>query len=295
MKRLEYLINDSRAATDNLDTNGVKDREIIRYFNDAVKMIQLLVFKADPLCSHFIEEEIYTEISADTELDLPADCYSKNAICTVEGRFGVTNINQGYTRIRRVWQEDRSSLWGYVIRNSTLLLTGQNLNNQLDSLRLTYFKRLPRFDKRWGTIASVAGSTLNLTGATDSDITLIDDTISVVDADGTIIQGNIKVSSYGLPTSLTVSTSTPLLPAVAAGHFIVSGGYSTTSCDLPEECEPYLLAYVEFCLRHRNNYTDAVRQKAWTDEQKASIVDLFSNNTKDITAPPITDFDFMEI
>lgn len=293
MKRLEYLINDSRAATDNLDTNGVKDREIIRYFNDAVKMIQLLVFKADPLCAHFMAEETYDDVSADTELTLPSDCYAKNAISTVEGRFGISDINQGYSRIRRVWQEDRASFWGYVIRNNKLILTGQNLNNQLDALRLTYFKRLPRFDKRWGTIDSIAGSTLNLTGATDSDISLIDDTISIVDADGEIIQGNIKVTSYGLPTSLVVSTS--LLPAVAAGQFIVSGGYSTTACELPEECEPYLLAFVEFCLRHRNNYTDAVRQKAWTDEQKSSLVDLFANNTKDITAPPITDLDYLEI
>lgn len=293
MKRLEYLIYEARRNTDNLDTNGVKDAEFIQYFNDAQKMIQLLIFKNHPLCNHFLAEEIYDSITPDVELDLPTDCYANNAIGTVEGRFGDSSINGGYRPIKRVWQEDRANFFGYLTRNQKLILTGQQISSQLEAVRLTYFRRLPRFDKRWGSIASIVGSTLNLSGATDSDLSLIDDTISIVNADGEIIQGNIKVSSYSLPTSLTVSTA--LLGSVAAGQFIVSGGYSTTACELPEECEPYLRSYVEFAVKNRNNYTDADRQKIWTDEQKTAIIDLFSNNTKEITAPPITDVDFLEI
>lgn len=293
MKRLEFLINDARLSTDNQDTNGIKDREIIRYFNDAVKMIQLLIFKNQPLCTHFLDTASYSNITPDVELDLPSDCYADNGISTVEGRFGLTDINAGYRPIRRVWQEDRSVLFGYLTRNKKLIITGQNINNQLSSVRLTYFKRKPRFDKRWGTISGVAGSVISLTAATDTDLGLIDDTISIVDAVGAVIQANIKVTTYNLPTNITVSTA--LLGTVAAGQFIVSGANSGTLCDLPEEVEPHLLSYVEFSVKHRNNYTDAVRQKAWTDEQRNAIIDLFSNNTKEITSPPITDTDFLEI
>jgi hypothetical protein len=295
MRRLEYLINDTRLSTDNLDTNGIKDREFIRYYNDAVKMVQLLIFKNQPLCSHFLAEQIYTSITPDAELDLPSDCYADNGIATVEGRFGISDVNGGYRPIRRVWQEDRAVLFGYITRNKKLIITGQNINSQLEAIRLTYFKRKPRFDKRWGTIASVGGSVVNLSGVTDSDLSLIDDTISIVDGNGVVIQDNIKVTSYSLPTSLTVSSTTPLSGSVTSGLFIVSGGYSTTVCDLPDEVEPYLQSYVEFSVKHRNNYTDAIRQKAWTDEQRSAIVDLFSNNTKEITAPPITDTAFLEI
>jgi hypothetical protein len=293
MKRLEYLINDVRLATDNVDINGVKDREIIRYFNDAVKMIQLIIFKNHPLANFFNKQVDYANITPDVELDIPADCYADNAINTVEGRFGVSDINEGYRPLKRVWQEDRSVLFGYLTRNKKLIITGQNINNQLTSVRLTYFKRLPRIDKRWGTIDTIGGSVINLTGATDTDLSLIDDTISIVDSNGVVIQDNIKVSSYNLPTSLTVSTT--LSVSVAPGQYIVSGGYSTTLLELPIECEPYLTSYVEFAIKNRNNYTDSVKQKAFTDEQRSALIDLFANNTKELIAPPITDTEFLEI
>lgn len=293
IRRIEYLINDTRLSTDNLDNNGIRDREFIRYYNDAVRMIQAIIFKSNPICAHFGAEQTYDSVSPDTSLDLPTDCYADNAINTVEVRYGVSTINQGYRILKRVWQETRSDFFGYITRNKSLIVTGYNLNQQIDSLRLTYFKRIPRFDKRWGKISAIVGNVISLTEATDSDLSLLDDTISIVDENGVVIQANIKVTTYNLPTNLT--TLTTLLGAVASGQYIVSGAYSTTLCELPDEVEPYLQSYVEFSVKHRNNYTDAVRQKAWTDEQRNAISTLFSNNTKELIAPPITDTDFLEI
>lgn len=293
IRRAEYLINDTRLSTDNLDTNKIKDREFLRYYNDGIKMIQLIIFKANPLCAFFGAESVYNTVSPDTDLDLPEDCYAHNAINTVEARFGVTEINQGYRRLKRVYQETRADFFGYFTRNKKLIVTGYNLNQQIDNLRLTYFKKEPRFDKRWGKISGIVGNVISLTEATDSDLSLLDDTISIVDINGAVIQANIKVTTYTLPTSIT--TLTALLGSVASGQYIVSGGYSTTLCSLPDEVEPYLQSYVEFSVKNRNNYNDAVRQKAWTDEQKNAIISLFSNNTKELVAPPITDTDFLEI
>ena len=90
IRRLEYLINDVRLSTDNLDTNGIKDREFVRYFNDAIRMAQLLVFKNMPLSNHFQETEIYTNITPDAQLTLPAPCYADNAVSTVEGKSGIS-------------------------------------------------------------------------------------------------------------------------------------------------------------------------------------------------------------
>ena len=291
MKRLEYLINDVRLATDNTDTNGVKDREIIEYFNDAVKYIQLLIFKNQPLCTFFLKEFVYSPVTPDAEYDLPTDCYADNGISTVEGRFGTTTINEGYRPLKRVWQEDRYNFFGYLTRNKKLIITGEEINLAIEAVRLHYFYRLPRFDKRWGTITTKVGNVLTIT-STDPDLALINDIVSVVDSNGVVIQANIKTNSIN---STTINCSTALLPAVANGMFIVSGGYSTTNLELPDEIETYLKDYVKQRIFTRNNYTDASKQIYFTEEQKTAIIDLFSNNTKELIHPPITDVDFLEI
>lgn len=291
MKRMEYLINDVRLATDNTDTNGVKDREIIEYFNDAVKYIQLLIFKNQPLCTFFLKQQVYSPVNPDTEYDLPVDCYADNGISTVEGRFGLTSINEGYRPLKRVWQEDRYNFFGYLTRNKKLILTGQEINLALDAIRLTYFYKLPRFDKRWGTITNKVGNTLTIASGS-ADLALINDEISVVDGDGNVIQGNIKTSNI---TATTITCITALSSSIVNGMYIVSGGYSTTALDLPIETETYLKDYVKQRIFTRNNYTDASKQIYFTEEQKTAIIDLFSNNTKELIHPPITDVDFLEI
>lgn len=291
MKRLEYLINDVRLATDNTNTNGVKDREIIEYFNDAVKYIQLLIFKNQPLCTFFLKQYVYSPVTPDAEYDLPADCYADNGISTVEGRFGQTTINEGYRPLKRVWQEDRYNFFGYLTRNKKLIITGEEINLAIEAVRLHYFYRLPRFDKRWGTITNKVGNVLTII-STDPDLALINDIVSVVDSNGVVIQANIKTNSIN---STTINCSTALLPEVANGMFIVSGGYSTTNLELPDEIETYLKDYVKQRIFTRNNYTDASKQIYFTEEQKTAIIDLFSNNTKELIHPPITDVDFLEI
>ena len=281
MKRIEYLLNDVRLHSDNKDINGILDREIIQYFNDGIKLIQATVFKNDPLCTHFIVTSDVFSAAEDEEIDLPTDCYADSAISSV-----LASEDGGHWHpLERIWEEDHNSL-GFKIEGKKLILSFD-----VNYVKIKYFKRLPRFDKRWASIASKVGSVLNLSGATDTDLSLVNDTISVVDADGVIVQGNIKTSSYSLPTSLTSSTT--LLGSVAAGQFIVSGGYSTTICDLPEECETLLMDYVKLRLLTRNNYTDAIKQQAFSEEQKQIIADIFARNAKDRTAPPITDTDYL--
>lgn len=282
MKRLEYLIKDVRRGSDNTDVNGVKDAEIIEYFNDGIALIQLLIFKNQPHCVHFLKEAEYAALAKDTAMDLPTDCYADSALSTVLSKHGSC-----FHMVPRVKTEDLVE--GFLIKGKKLFL---NYDGN-EGLKLEYFKRLPRFDKRWGKIDSVVGNVINLSQATDSDLSEINDTISIVDADGVVIQADVKVSTFTLPTSITSSTA--LSGSVAAGQYIVSGGYSSTLCELPQECETYLKDYVKQRIFTRNNYTDAASQGTFTDLQQKSLVELFSNDTKDLTTAPITDTDFLWI
>lgn len=282
MKKLKYLINDVRLATDNLDTNGIKDREIVQYFNDGVKLIQLLIFKHQPLCRHFIKESSdYGPIAKGVAITLPSDCYADNGLSTVLCKSG-----SDWYPINPIFEEELGRS-GYKVKGKTVVFNF----DVTEGVKIEYVRRLPRFDIRWGKVASVVGSVIALTEATDADLSLINDTISIVDANGVVIQSDILVTTYNLPTNLT--TSTPPSGTVASGHYVVSGGHSTTICDLPEECETFLMDYVKQRVFTRNNYTDAQKQGIFTENQRAALVELFSNNTKEITSPPITDTDYL--
>lgn len=292
MKRIEYLINEIRRSTDNTDTNGVKDGEIIDYFNDGIRYIQSIVFQHMPKPVYFIAKQEYTPVG-NGEYDLPDDMFNENSISTVEGKFGQSTINDGYRYLKRVFLEEAPDFFGYYTYNKKLKITSQEINTTLESIRLWYFRRARRFDKRWGQITTVNATTsLVLNASTyDSGLENENDIISVVDANGEIIRSNILISSF---SSNTLNTS-DALTGVQVGQYVVSGADSTTICGLPDSCETYLKDYVRQRMYTRNNYEDAGKQVFFTNKQELDIVSLFSQPSKELDVPPITDTDYLDI
>jgi hypothetical protein len=279
MRRTEYLLTELRNSTDNTDTGAIKDAEMISYLNYAQKLIQNLIYKSNPRASMFQAVEEYAFSSAG-EYTLPDDAFAKNAVLKVEYKNG-----SKYYPIEPIDSAEYGRS-GYWITDSTVVVQGYLYFD----VRITYFRELPRMDKRWGKVSSTSsGSSLTLTVGYDANLQYIDDYISVVDKFGAQIRAGIFIDDYsGIPTLLTSDA----LTGVTNQHFVCSGKNSVNASELPNACETYLLDYTRQRIATRNVYTpEAQLQINFTDEQKSELIALFSNNQKDVTTLPITDFE----
>ncbi len=289
MRKLKYLITELRNSTDNKDINGVKDAEIVGYFNDAQLAIQEIIFNANPSADLFLATQEYDFVNQQQEYDLPDDIYADNALCAVEVRFGETNVNEGYVHVDRISIQERPLFFGYYCKNGQICFPYWNPGIEFSKFRVIYFKKLRRFDKSWATVTSVAGQVINLSNV-DSDMQYIDDVISVVDSSNTQIAEGLTVSTYTLPTSLTAVGS---LTGVAAGQSILMTNFATLECELPDACVTYMLDYCRQRLYVRQNYNDSNKQVMFTSAQQAGLISLFARKNKDGTNPPIFDIGYL--
>lgn len=287
MRRLEFQVTQVRNSTDNKDVNGISTAEIVGYFNDAQKYINTIIFKSNPYADFF---KAQIEIPATTTgiYDLPEDCYSSNAISMVEGRYAITENNNGYSRIKPISESEFSYIFGYITRNNQVLISGQNNVAQLQTLRITYFKRLPTLDVRQAKVNTVnSGVSLVLSAAPEGLYTM-DDHCSTVNDQGVQVVSNIYFTNSSGSTLLTANTS-----GVTTSQYIVAGANACNKSLLPDECEPYLLDYVRQRIYTRNNYNDAGKQDYFTTQQKEEVLSIFSKNKKDDETIPITDIEFL--
>lgn len=274
MRRTEHLIYDIRESTDNLDTSGVSDNELIGYLNDGQKTIQNLIFSVN-IKADLFRGEVEYPASSEGIFDLPEDILAENAIYGVYVFTGLT-----YIPVPRKIEAEQTS--GYLTRDRKLYVSGYPYYK----VRLLYFRALPKIDKRRGKIASVVGGKITLEAGYDDRLGKTDDYVTVVDAKGEKV-ASLFVDSFG-PGEIDTSDD---LSQVQAGQFVLTGKNSVSSSLLPEECEVYLKDYVRQRLYTRNNYEDAGKQVYFTDAQRADIAGLFASNQKDNLFPPITDYD----
>lgn len=288
MRRLEFLITQVRNSTDNKDVNGISTPEIVGYFNAGQSYIETLIFKNNPYADLFKQQ---IEITGNTTgiFDIPADCYSDNAISLIEGRFGGdTGNNSGYTRIRPISESEFAYMFGYMIRNGQVHISGLNTIQQLNSLRITYFKRLPTLDVRQAKVQSVIANTSITMATTPTDLYTMSDAVSTVDIYGDqVVPGIYFTNTSG--ATLTTATTT----GVDNTQYVVSGADACNRSQLPDSCESYLLDYVRQRIYTRNNYEDAQKQMYFTEQQKMEVISIFSKNKKDEDSTPITDTEFL--
>lgn len=272
-----------------MQTSAITDAEMIEWFNDGQKLIQNLIFKSNPKADIFKGEKLYSA-TADGIYELPSDIYSVNAISAVEVSSG--HSTSDFVNLDRVDERNKNEVFGYYIQDKKLILTGCSTYYPFSSLRVTYFKALPRFDKRWAKITSIApGASITVDSGFDSLASTVDDKICIIDSNGVIVKENVGITDF----ASNVWSTTADLTGVTAGMYVCMGHHSTNISGLSEECEPYLLDYVRKRLYGRNVYTaDMGAQEIFTAEQKDELVRLFMNNTKEIQTPPITDFTHLE-
>lgn len=288
MRRLEFLINEVRNSTDNKDTNGISTPEIVSYFNAAQRYIETLIFKNNPYADLF-KAQVEFAGNQTGIFTIPSDCYSVNAISLIEGRFGgSTANNSGYTRIKPILEAEFSYMFGYIVRNNQILISGLNSVQQLQSLRITYFKRLKTLDVRQAKVSAVTpGVSIGL-DSTPTNLYTMSDAVSTVDILGDQVVSGIYFTNTSGSTLTTTNTT-----GVTTSQWIVAGADACNRSELPDSCETYLLDYVRQRIYTRNNYEDASKQMYFTEQQKAEVIAIFSKNKKDEDSVPITDTEFL--
>lgn len=287
MREIIYLIDDVRIQTDNRDKNGVKDKEIIRYFQDGVRAIQAVIFKNNPLSAYFQEPKIYPVTSGSREYTLPSDCFADNAVSMVETQ-GSGNC---WSSLDRVWPEDK--FYGWFTRNKKVVLSGDESKAFPNSIRVWYFKRLARFDKAWAKVDSVAGQVVTLTEV-DTDFGLVDRYCSFVDSDGISKLAGLRISAFDT-TTVTFPAGVDV-SSLVAGDQLLMGANTSLLLDLPEEVESYLMDYVAKRVYGRNNYgTDASKIDVFSMEERDNIAAIFGDASQAITRTPITDTSYLRL
>lgn len=290
MRRTEFLLTEVRNATDNTDVNGVKNAEIIGYYNDGQRYIENLIFKSNPKANLF-KGVVEYDTTSDNVYTLPTDILGINALSLVEGKFGTDTVNDGYRTITQIDESEQATLFGYLTRDNSLILTNKNIFQQIVKIRVTYFKQLPRIDIRHGKILTVnSGVSLVMNAGYDDLAYTIDENITVVDKFGAQVLKSVFIDTFTAATWATTNT----LTGVVANQYVCMGKNSINAGLLPEACETYLQDYVKQRIYTRNVYEDAEKQIYFTTEQKKAVEDLFKNNQKDTVYPPISDTTFLE-
>lgn len=284
MRRMDFLVSQVRNSTDNKDVNGISTAEIVGYFNDAQQYITTLIFKNNPYADFFKVQVAYAANSTGV-YTIPDDCYSINAISMVELLTNtLANVNDGYTRIKPISESEFAYIGGYTTRNNTICISG---TNQFP-VRLTYFKRLQTLDVRQSKVSAVTANTSISMTTTPTDLFIMDDHCSTVDAQGDQVVANIYFTNTSGSPLLTTDTA-----GVTTSQYVVAGKNATNKSQLPDECEAYLLEYVRQKIYTRNNYDDANKQMYFTEQRQNEIISIFSKNKKDDDTIPVTDFGFL--
>jgi len=297
MRRLELLSQEVRQTTDTEDIESINTYELMRYFRDAQRTIQKIIFTVNPDAEMFQREQMYTPSSTDNRYNLPSDIYANSAVTSLLSVDSTGRVL--YTIPKLSFREVRVKI-GYALKGNQFILTNPN---QYRRVLMTYVYKLATPSYRLGQVSAVNAATgvVSVSGSTlidDTDFTEYYDRYSIVDSDGANLLDangdraaiNLKLTNYA-GTSFTFQGD---ISAVSVGDWIVAGSDATTHMELPDECEPFLLAHVGRRIAAKLSSTDVQLDSLLTSEERADLEDLFANNVKDIFYPVSSDGYYLE-
>lgn len=288
MRRLELLEKEVRESTDTVDENSLNTYELMRYFNDGQKLLQKILYTANQSADLFIRSENIAVTSGVKSYPLPDDIYARNSV------VGLMTAN-GH-KITRMSPQELQNMYGYALYGKNIMLSFDPTEN----LVLDYVYKLPvisfrlaqvdTFDTGAGTIDAVAGSII-----ANEDFVDRFDYYTIVDSDGNIKAPKMKLSSLaGLTFTFTGDlTGGTDYDGVAAGDYVVCGKFGTSHSELPDECEPFLLTYVQRRILAKISSSDIQSESAFTSEERQDIQDLFLDNVSDALYPVSSDVDYL--
>lgn len=274
-------MNKVRENTNLTDKNGMGDSQVLRHFNDAQKTIQSLIYQAELEPDLFVLTTLITVAAGEVTADLPTDVFKDNAVLYVTP-YGRNK------KLSRIQSYERGFREGYFLENNEIGFSN-GLLSRYTQFNVKYFRRIPVLDLRRGKLSVVGASSLTITGqSTTLDLTTLADYFTVVDKDGTIIQAGLPLTAYNAGTGV-ITTSGVDTAIVTTAHYIVLGKRASSHSELPDECEPFLLHFVQKMMRSKNVSKETGNQAVFSQEQQDILKGLFSGNSADPIYPPMTD------
>mgnify|MGYP003659375811 CR=1 FL=1 len=282
MRRLELLFNEARLSTNTADIASVSPSLLQGYVNRIHSYMEDLLFLVNDENDLFISDFFFNLVPGQDEYDLPANIYAKSSIDTLAVSF-LNGLSNTYLPLKKVSRKQQGFTFGYFVREDKIVLTPRPTSPL--RMKMAYVRKLPTLGVRAGQVASTLGLTVTLSnyqaGSLDSS-----DFFCVVDKNGVIKQAGLEMQSV---TSLGVIT-TNSITGITAGDYVISGKYATSHCQLPDECEKYLIIALERMIQYRQSSSDIRISQLFSEEELDTIKEVFADNSYDDAKPPVTEW-----
>lgn len=301
LQRLDILIRAARDATGNANytaTQGIKQREFVRYANDAQ---QRLFNKILGERSSLFTKEAFLNVTANTvSYPLPTDTHLRGNLIKVEYSPDGNPLLYRPLDMRSPRQEISAPGYptSYFLRDGSIILSPIPTQSATNGLRLNYQYDLPIVDIRRGLVSAHGLS--SITFATDS--TLITETeddlsngwvdyISVVDRDGAQIATAIPVTGYNSTTKVISCTLTSAQDAAVTNgsHYVVFGANATSHSGLMPLAERYVITYMSTLIQMRDSNSESGDTQTVLQALEREILDSVAELEEDLVAIPILD------
>lgn len=295
---IDELIKEVRLETENedvTDTTGIKDKEFVRYLNDAQDRIHSLIVKQHNKI--FLVEKEIDAIKGTYEYSLPKDIHMSNMVAAVE--YSDTRDEDDYYELESAPLSYRTSEEGspsyYIRKNGKILLSPAP--NEAGKIRISYIRKPRRLAKRAASIASVTTSGSSITSlfldvstnTIDSEALSRYNYFTVVDRDGEVLMSGVEFDAINTTTGEVTITSGFEFESgetIPVGAYIVPGKYSSTHTALPESVERYLKAYCAWKIMKRDSSVDYSEQQEELLAMESEIVDAYADISDDIHRIP---------
>lgn len=168
MKRLDLLVRDSRDQTGNQQyssTQGIRQREFVRYANDAQMRIYNLLLQEH---SSLYQKVGYIDAVANQAVyTLPDDIFLKHNITKIDYSPNGDARNYAPLSLRTARQEVSAPGFpdSYFLRQGEMIISPYPQQSSTNGFRLNYQYLLPTLDIRRGKISSVLSQPTLSTGA----------------------------------------------------------------------------------------------------------------------------------
>lgn len=275
MLTVEQIILRAKRSTNTSGINSISDLLLTDYLNRIQSYIEDIIFLSNDENDLFIKDYEFTLVPGQDAYDLPSDIYAKSSIDTIAVSF-LNGLSNTFLPLKKVSRKQRGFTFGYFVQENQIIFTPRPTSTL--RMKLSYNRKLPSLSLVCGTVSSIAGNVVNLTGVV-SGFASENSYVST----SAVTNRLITASS---PTSVTLDS----VVGISNGDLILSGSYATNRSQLPDECEKYLISALERMIQYRQSSQDFKVSDLITTEELATIREVFADNSYDDAKPPVTEW-----
>ena len=284
--------------------SGVSNELLLQFLNEAQSHLQASITSAFP--AYFYASEVVTIVGGQEAYSVSGALFNNSKIVQVEYSFDGSAAGYRPLKQRSLYERNNDQFQEplyYILFNNQILLNPIPATSGFSTIRITYYRSLPRMTLRASSVASrtlvsqsLSALTLSTTGDDTTTLALgisEDPFLCFSDVYGTVKAKNITYSAYDTGTGVvTLSPSPQTLPTgdtIAVSDWVTVGKNTCTHSQLPDDCERYLIAYGAKRAANQNSSSDEVAADEHMKIIEADILANFAPVSADIEAVPVLD------